>query len=413
MTTALRILLLATLSFNAAAQTRTVPTLPAPEPTGVVTGHVFCGDTNQPARFAKVSLEPVRSDTPQAIKGTRVQGGAYTGNGITSVDTGLDGSFTINKVKPGSYYVIVTKPGYVSPRSMFTQKEIDHPSDALRAIIEHALPRVDIDNNQAAHAEVRLERGAALSGTISYDDGSPASEINVSLLHKDPSGKWVPLEGAGFQSAGHASTDDRGRFRFSSLLPDEYLLKAQLSLGNTRESTMGGPNGTQMVIHMATFRSSIAFYGSGTPREADARPVKLNAGDELTGQDITLPISKLFRIAGRVVAGRNGHVVNAADLKLISQEDGKEFTSSDIDRDDGLFHFDFVPAGTYTLRVENARDVVWEAERPDPKAPPSPFPLKDKERILESYGSTELPLIVDGDQLNAIATVPPDAAKPQ
>ena len=41
------------------AQTRSTA-LPNPavvELTGSVTGHVFCGDTNQPARFAQVSLE--------------------------------------------------------------------------------------------------------------------------------------------------------------------------------------------------------------------------------------------------------------------------------------------------------------------------------------------------------------------
>lgn len=405
---------LALLASTAVAQTRTpAPAAPVVEASGIVTGHVFCSDTNQPARFAKVSLEPVHADATQAVKGVKIQGGSFTGNGVISVDTALDGSFTLSKVKPGSYYVIVSKAGYVSPRAMFTQKEIDNPSDAMRSIIERALPRVDVDNNQSAHAEVRLERGGAISGTISYDDGSPAGELTVTLLHKDSTGKWAPLEGIGSRTAGWTSTDDRGQFRFSSLLPDEYLVKAQLTLGSSRESSIGGPNGTQMVFNMMTFRSSLSFYGGGSPHESDAKPIKLLPGGELTSQDMTLPISKLFRLSGHVVAGRNGHVVNAADLRLISKDDGKELTTSDIDREDGLFHFDFVPAGDYTLQISNARDVVWEAEHLAPGAPASPFPAKDKERTIESYGSTDLPLIVSGDMIGMNATVPPDAKKQQ
>jgi len=401
---------------GASAQTHTASgtTAPVPEPTGVVTGTVFCSDTNQPARFAKVSLEPVHpADPAPGLKGSNFpRTGSYTANGVTSVDTGLDGSFTMTRVKPGSYYVIVSKSGYVSPRYMFTQKEIDAPSPELRAIIERALPRVDIDNNRTAHAEVRLERGAAISGTITYDDGSPAGGLSVWLLHKDPNGKWGQLQSSAFRSAGMAYTDDRGHFRFSALLPDEYMLKADLTIGNTRETSISGPGGDVMFTQMMSYRSSLPFYGEGFAHQADAKPIKLLAGQELTGQDMTLPISKLFRLTGRVVAGRNGHAVNAAELKLISKDDGKELTSSTIEREDGLFHFDFVPAGDYTLQIANARDVVWEAERPAPDAPPSPFPPKDKERVVESYGSTELPVMVHGDMLGITATVPPDAVKP-
>ena len=49
-------LLLAT---SASAQTTTItPGTPTPEPNGIVTGRVFCGDTGRPARFASVSLMP-------------------------------------------------------------------------------------------------------------------------------------------------------------------------------------------------------------------------------------------------------------------------------------------------------------------------------------------------------------------
>jgi hypothetical protein len=87
-----------------------------------------------------------------------------------------------------------------------------------------------------------------------------------------------------------------------------------------------------------------------------------------------LPISKLRRLTGHVAAGPTGHLVNAASVELLTT-DKKSIAKSSIDREDGLFHFEFVPEGDYTLRVTNARDVTWEPDIPQPgmMAPPPGF----------------------------------------
>jgi hypothetical protein len=393
------------LATTATAQTHSTstPLPPATELTGSVAGHVFCADTNQPARFAEVSLQPIATTAPKSIPSPSA--------GASTVETTLDGSFTLSKVKPGDYYVVVKKEGYVNPRNIFTQKEIDDPTPALRSIVEQALPHVRVEANQTEHTEVRLERGAAISGTILYDDGSPASEISVKLLHKDATGKWVPLSGnvSGLQLVTHiqTDTDDRGFYRLASLLADEYMVEADLSLKDSKLSETKMPGGEIMEFDMMNFRFSLPFYGSGTARLGDASGLKIRAGQEFSGADMTIPLSKLHKLSGRVIAGRDGHVVNAAKLSLVTRDDDKELTSSDISREDGLFHFEFVPDGDYVLKVSNARDATWE---------PSNSPTtQDKESIVQAYGNTELPILLRGDMLDAIATVPPDAkpdAKP-
>ena len=45
----------------------------------------------------------------------------------------------------------------------------------MRALIAAALHPVTVEGGHTEQAEVRLERGAAISGTVLYDDGSPAS----------------------------------------------------------------------------------------------------------------------------------------------------------------------------------------------------------------------------------------------
>ena len=394
------------------AQTRS-PALPNPavvERTGSVTGHVFCGDTNQPARFAQVSLEASLPPGASTSYSSSTPLSTAQSGGRVGVQTSIDGSFTLSGVKTGTYFVIVEKQGYINPRAMFTQKEIDDPAPDIRSMIDHVLPRVIVEANQVEHAEVRLERGAAISGTLRYDDGSPAGEIHIQLLHKDAAGKWVSLSGGGrFRAGAWVDTDDRGNFRLSSLLPDEYILQADLSLADSKTSFIPGPNGNIMQVNFSVFRSSISYYGSGVSTLSDATSFKLLAGQELGGQDMFLPISKLHRITGHVVAGRDGHIVNAASLSLVTREGQKEVSTATVLREDGLFHFDFVPAGDYILRINNARDVVWEAELPDRNAPPNPFPAKDKERVLQAYGSGEQPLLLHGDMLGMVATVPPEA----
>ena len=83
----LALLLLLTLS--AAAQ--------QPAPTGTVTGHVVCDDTHLPARMASVVLQPVVDLNSSDLKPDS-ETEPYTVT--TVIQTLLDGSFTIQDVKP-------------------------------------------------------------------------------------------------------------------------------------------------------------------------------------------------------------------------------------------------------------------------------------------------------------------------
>ena len=203
------------------------------------------------------------------------------------------------------------------------------------------------------------------------------------------------------------ATDDRGFFRVASLLPDEYIIQADLNLADTKVSTTGD-SGHQMMFAMSSYRFRLLFYGAGTTRLSQAASIKLRAGQELTGQDMMIPVAKLHRLTGHVAAGPDSHFVNAAKLSLITRDDGKELATSEISREDGLFHFDYVPDGDYILQVKDARDVVWEPAKPDPSNP-FPGPPQDKERVLTAYGDTEMPIILSGDLLDTLATVPRDA----
>lgn len=385
-----------------AQKSPSAPVTPPPEPNGIVSGRVLCADTGGPARFASVRLMPIHSSQRD---GKRAAGTTTT----IAVETTLDGSYTLTHIAPGSYYVIVWMNGYISPLSMFSPQQLDHPTDQQRTLIDEAIPRVNVEQDSTAHADVRLQRGASVSGTVTYDDGAPASGINVTMLHKDESGRWVDLN---YPDRGPVVTtfvtDDRGHYRLSALLPDTYLLEASLNLSIEKTSITTDNAGRSREMIMSNSKFSLSFYGNGTPYMGQAEPFTLRGDDERTGQDVTIPISKLHRLTGRIAAGPDGHLVNAGYVQLLSASDKKSLAGADVDREDGLFHFEFVPEGTYTLRVTRARDVVWEAPDPassDASMPPG-YPRADKERVVETYGDGETPVILNGDMTGIVVTVP-------
>jgi hypothetical protein len=395
-------LLALTASTFALAQARQATV--TPEPTGTVTGKVFCADTNEPARFAQVSLENIPA--PSAKK-PEPEGFAppADSSGAGKVQTTLDGSFTLTHVKPGSYYVVVTKQGYLAPRDLFTPQQLADASPEMLVRRAEAIAHVKVEANHTETVEVRLERGASVSGTVLYDDGTPAGGLQIHLLRKDSNRKWIHLQFNGAPGSSIA-TDDRGTFRATSLLPGDYIIEADLSLYSSKTRSMKLEGNMTVQIDVQTFSYSLPFYGTGTAHLAEAKPFTLRAGQETPGQDMILPIAKLHKITGHVAAGRDAHFVNAATVSLVSRDDNKELASTDISREDGLFHLEFVPDGDYILKVTEARDVVWEMSTPSRD---QPFNTQEKERVLATFGDTEQPIILRGDLLDTLATVSPDA----
>jgi len=376
----------------------------APEPTGTVTGRVYCADTNEPARFAQVSLLAVPAASSAKPHDTGARPLPDT-SGAGKVQTTLDGSFTLSHVKPGSYYVLIDKAGYLGPRDLFTSDELTDTSPEMLARRAAAIPHVTVEANHTETAEIRLERGASVSGTVLYDDGSPASGLHITLLQKDDKGKWDEQDFNGSLNR-YILTDDRGVFRASSLLPGEYVVQAQLTLSSSKTQNVKLAGGMNVQVDVQSFLYSLPFYGAGTAHLSEAKPFTLAAGQETPGQDMLIPIAKLHKLTGRVAAGRDAHFVNAATVKLVSRDDNKEIATTSISREDGLFHFEFVPDGDYTLKITEARDVVWEPAAPTPD---NPFNTQEKERVTARFGDTEEPIILRGDQLGTIATVSPDA----
>jgi hypothetical protein len=345
-----------------------------PTATGIVIGHVYLGDTHLPARMATVALLPIASDEGKDAK---------PADSNATVQTGLDGAFLISGVAPGEYYVVAKKAGYL-PAVDASDDEFDHPSKDLEHALAAALTPVTVAANRTSTADATLARGAAISGTVRFDDGGPDALVPVQLLRKDESGKWRPFDppetGGLFEGV---PTDDQGHFRAVGLPAGEYLLKTSLETGGY----------------------SLDVYSGDGIRLRDAKAIKVKDGEDSTGDNIEIPLAKLHSVSGVVTSLETGLAVNSARVELHDPDDDSVVAATATGRSGSEFHFLYAPEGEYVLKVKNASDVTGGGT-----VCPGCTPRPEGEKVVRSYEDGSQPIAIHGDMSGVTIPVKPRPA---
>ncbi len=140
---------------------------------GVISGTVYCADTNLPARLAQIVLMPTGAQ-------------AFGIQNLTTTD--LDGRFVLPKVSEGRYYIAAILTGYLNPLDDMSESRLKAMSPEARKEFDAHVTTVAVSAKQAAEVSLRLERGAEIDGTVLYDDGSPAIGLQVELKPKTHAG---------------------------------------------------------------------------------------------------------------------------------------------------------------------------------------------------------------------------------
>jgi hypothetical protein len=371
----------------------------AQKPTGSVTGHVTCADTNTPARLAGVVLRPVVSKISASGPDHAVE--------ARLVHSLLDGSFAVTGVGPGAYYVLASMPGYISPLTALgvSNDELLEPTDELLKRVAERVPIVTVEANASASINISLERGASVSGTILFDDGSPAPGIRIHLVERK-NGKWgaVQTTAGDNMTTSSAVSDDRGNYRMSGLPPvKEALVQADLNVSSGILQFRKDGFGTGS---WPTF--TLSFFSGAVLRTKDAKPFSLTTGEERPGEDIVLPLAKLHKVQGALVAHRDGHELNEGSVTLLFADDKTSVGVTNVSGDDSTFSFAFVPEGDYILKVNSAADARFDEI---PNTPGIIPPTRTEKHILREYGTAELPIHIEGDRSDITIDVP-DKAPP-
>ena len=229
-----------------------------------------------------------------------------------------------------------------------------------------------------------------------YDDGSPASGIEVKLLTKKKD-KWEEISAGPVNGRARATTDDRGAFRIPSLPAREYVLAAELTVSRLSEDVGGGG------MSMYSDDTTIPIYSGNKFRTRDAAPFKLKPGEERPGEDIQIPLAKLHSVAGSIVAARDGHTVNGGEVALLYADDHTEAVHTKLSSGDDAWTLTFVPEGDYIVQVTGGADVEYEEVSNGAGVMP---PTHTKSTPVHSYGTGEQPLEVKSEVEGLAVPVP-------
>ncbi|MGI4827406.1 MAG: carboxypeptidase regulatory-like domain-containing protein [Janthinobacterium lividum] len=365
---------------------------------GSVSGHVYFQDSSAPARLVDVALQPIQVSVPEPY-----QAGKRPHLNISVYQTGLDGSYLIPRVPQGMYYVVVVAPGMFSPFAQFTTEELARPSPEIAQRMAATLPVVTVQPNSSATLDIRLQRGAGMSGTVRFDDGTPYLNAMISVQRHDSGGKWVSSRADGERT----TTDVDGHWQVSGLLPGEYRIRVRLELEDKKKDVLLSDSSSSS----SRTRSSQWVFLGDTTRETAAKTVTLEENQQASGEDILVPVSRMHVVTGAVVDAATGKALNAGNVELLYADDGKGASNTTIDPETRTFTFPFASEGEYKLRVENAREVRFEQE-----AAPSeenPFEEHRKQVTLRQFGNGEAPVVIQSEMSGISIPVQAKAAGTQ
>lgn len=294
-----------------------------------ITGRVLLADNNRPVRRASVSLYSNINHPP-----------------MRTTPANHRGEFRFTEVAAGSYFVVANAPGIVTPLSGFAITEFGYSSNLEEQT------RVTVDGKNTVRFELRVVRAGTIKGTITYADKEPVVNGRL-VLFRRKGGTVTPF------FADNAFTNDRGMYRIDGLAEGEYFVGVVMGRMTASGSDFRGP---------AIMPSG---YYPGVRSFAEAKPVLIQSGAEVTGIDITLAGDLSRRISG-VLKWRSGEPVTSGAVTVRRKNDPivdvslrhlfHNLTPPDIDDDDTLWRDMSLLMMTFPQTADLTPDGKWQFE---------------------------------------------------
>ena len=281
---------------------------------GFIQGRVLNALNGQPVAGAQVSAASGPAGLSGAVGGTLSAGAINsippqgttvirsTSSAVTippsgpAITTGNDGKFSFTDLSPGTYRIMVSANGYAPQQYGQLGPNLSGPPITITAAGE-----------QINNIVIALSPAAAVTGRISDENGQPAVDVPVQLLHVlyNPQGKI-------FQAIATSTANDRGEFRLYDLPPGRYYLVAG-----------SGPNlmGALAIARPPTLNRAppvtyAVTYYPGVTDLNQSSVIQLTAGAEVVA-NMRVARQNLYRIRGRVVDARTGQPPAAVSISLV------------------------------------------------------------------------------------------------
>jgi protocatechuate 3,4-dioxygenase beta subunit len=343
-----------------------VPTGPR---TGLIVGQVVDSTgVPVPEAIVQMSLPKYPADLPTTPKGR--------------VIADQEGRFFFSDLPAGDYYIRASKDGYGGGE--YGQRRATGSGQRF-ALAE---------NERRMDAKLTLWKYAVIGGTVIDEAGEPVIGVSVQALVKDVVNGRTKYGNA---ELGYlmptATTDDRGMFRLSQLMPgryviavpstqttvpagllgamfQDYALRVEFSAAIAEVAPLGQPRTQQVgdsalltlnramipppvspTGRMAVYRTM--YFPAATTAGA-ATPITVDGGEERTDLKIGLRPVSAVKVSGRLVTP-DGSVPPPMSIRLIGEasaevgEEGFE-TATGVSDGSGRFTLMGVPPGEYVLK---------------------------------------------------------------
>lgn len=250
-----------------------------------------------------------------------------------SGETDAAGKFTIEGIVPGDYAIEARRDLYLTAHS-------GRMGASRMPRIFHIHAGDDIRD-----LTFRLEPWGAIEGKIRFEDGEAAYGVLVVVYRKEYSRGRLR-----YLAMGSSRTNDRGEYRVPALAPGAYIISAVYNKPVPAAEITGNPNGPPLPDG-TEWTYATTFFASAQ-RLADAVPIRLESGRELTGIDIFLGLVRAVRVRIEVTDSCTGKLAPGSIVQLYSMDENNNPVlpyDADINGSGGIFFIHALPPGQYLV----------------------------------------------------------------